>query len=41
MAQEQKPTYIVEPEDVSSGRPATFIFLHGYGEDAEGIPLGA
>lgn len=32
--------YISEPEDQSTGRPATFIFLHGFADDAEGIPLG-
>lgn len=34
------PPYIVEPKDPSSGKPATFIFLHGYSDDAEGLPLG-
>ena len=32
--------YISAAEDPSSGRPATLIFLHGYADDAEGIPLG-
>ena len=35
-----KAPYVCEPTDQSSGRPATFIFLHGYGDDAEGLPLG-
>lgn len=37
-----KPPYIVEPNGPASStdRPATVIFLHGYGDDAEGIPLG-
>ncbi|KIV95066.1 hypothetical protein PV10_02765 [Exophiala mesophila] len=37
-----KPPYIVEPNgpSTSTDRPATIIFLHGYGDDAEGIPLG-
>ena len=35
-----KPPYILEPIDQSAGRPATVIFLHGYADDAEGIPLG-
>lgn len=34
------PPHILEPTDAQSGRPATFIFLHGYGDDAEGLPLG-
>lgn len=34
------PPYIVHPQDASSGRPASFIFLHGYSDDAEGLPLG-
>ena len=36
----QKEPYVSEPTDPSSGRPATFIFLHGYGDDAQGTPLG-
>ena len=32
--------YICEPTDPSSGRPATFIFLHGYSDDAQGLPMG-
>ena len=37
-----KPPYIVAPTVPPSApdRAATFIFLHGYGDDAEGIPLG-
>ncbi|KAK5076213.1 hypothetical protein LTR64_006309 [Lithohypha guttulata] len=35
-----KEPLVCEPEDQSTGRPATFIFLHGFGDDAEGIPLG-
>ena len=35
-----KPPHVLEPTDPKSGRPATFIFLHGYGDDAEGLPLG-
>jgi predicted esterase len=37
---DRKPPYILSAQDPSSGRPATFIFLHGYGDDAEGLPLG-
>ncbi|KAJ9650223.1 hypothetical protein H2198_010461 [Neophaeococcomyces mojaviensis] len=40
MAREAKPPFIMEPEDQSKGRPATFVFLHGYGDDAEGLPMG-
>ncbi|KIW84604.1 hypothetical protein Z517_03854 [Fonsecaea pedrosoi CBS 271.37] len=38
----EKPPYIVPPtaDSTSTARPATFIFLHGYGDDAEGLPLG-
>ena len=36
----QKEPYILEPADQSAGRPATFIFLHGFGDDAQGTPLG-
>ena len=35
-----KAPYILPPTDETSGRPATFIFLHGYADDAEGLPLG-
>jgi len=35
-----KAPYILAPTDASKGRPATLIFLHGYGDDAEGLPLG-
>ena len=35
-----KPPYFLEAADQSLGRSATFIFLHGYADDAEGIPLG-
>jgi predicted esterase len=35
-----RPPHVLEPTDPASGRPATFIFLHGYGDDAEGLPLG-
>ncbi|KIW17887.1 hypothetical protein PV08_05082 [Exophiala spinifera] len=37
-----KAPYILAPtaDDSSSERPATLIFLHGYGDDAEGLPLG-
>jgi predicted esterase len=35
-----KEPYILEPKDPSSGRPATFIFLHGFADEAEGLPLG-
>lgn len=34
------PPHILEAQDESSGRPASFIFLHGYGDDAEGLPQG-
>jgi lysophospholipase-2 len=38
----EKPPYIVPPtaEASSTARPATLIFLHGYGDDADGLPLG-
>jgi predicted esterase len=35
-----KEPYICEATDQSAGRPATLIFLHGYGDDAQGLPLG-
>ena len=35
-----KAPYVCEPADQQTGRQATFIFLHGYGDDAEGLPLG-
>lgn len=37
-----RPRYVVPPTvpPPSSDRSATLIFLHGYGDDAEGIPLG-
>ncbi|KAK5448024.1 hypothetical protein LTS15_009048 [Exophiala xenobiotica] len=37
-----KPPYVLPANGPSSpsDRPATFIFLHGYGDDAEGLPLG-
>ncbi|KEF52052.1 uncharacterized protein A1O9_12042 [Exophiala aquamarina CBS 119918] len=37
-----KPPYVVQPSvpASSANRSATLIFLHGYGDDAEGIPLG-
>ncbi|KAJ9640242.1 uncharacterized protein PV06_10760 [Exophiala oligosperma] len=37
-----KAPYILPPTavDSSSGRPATLIFLHGYDDEAEGLPLG-
>jgi len=36
-----KPPYILPSADASStARPATLIFLHGYGDDADGLPLG-
>jgi predicted esterase len=34
------PPYILPPLNSSPPNPATFIFLHGYGDDAEGLPLG-
>jgi predicted esterase len=36
----QKPPYVLEAIDPQAGKPATLIFLHGYGDDAEGLPLG-
>ena len=38
----EKPPYIVPPtaDAPSTARPATLIFLHGYGDDADGLPLG-
>ncbi|EXJ78949.1 hypothetical protein A1O3_08449 [Capronia epimyces CBS 606.96] len=37
-----KPPYVVTPTAPASSpdRAATLIFLHGYGDDAEGLPLG-
>ncbi|KAI1621261.1 lysophospholipase II [Exophiala viscosa] len=37
-----KPPYILPPAapSVAPDRAATIIFLHGYGDDAEGLPLG-
>ena len=35
-----KPPYTLKAADESAGRAATVIFLHGYADDAEGIPLG-
>ena len=35
-----KPPFVLKAADQDTGRPATFIFLHGYADDAEGIPLG-
>jgi len=40
MSREAKSPFVLEPEDQSKGQPATFIFLHGYGDDAEGLPMG-
>jgi predicted esterase len=36
----QKRPYVLPAAGPSSSKPATFIFLHGYGDDAEGLPLG-
>ena len=38
----EKPPFIVFPtaHASSTARPATIIFLHGYGDDADGLPLG-
>jgi predicted esterase len=38
----EKPPYILPPnaEPSSTARGATLIFLHGFGDDAEGLPLG-
>ena len=36
----QKPPYILEAADKNAARPATFIFLHSFGDEAEGLPLG-
>lgn len=35
-----KEPYILEPTDPAAGRPATIIFLHGFADEAEGLPLG-
>jgi predicted esterase len=35
-----KPPHMLPAADPSSGRAATCIFLHGYSDDAEGLPLG-
>ena len=40
MSREDKPPYIVEAAKPESGRAATLIYLHGYSDDAEGLPLG-
>lgn len=40
MSQEYRAPYIVEAAQPESGRPATLIYLHGYSDDAEGLPLG-
>lgn len=40
MSQEYPASYIVEAAKPESGRPATLIYLHGYSDDAEGLPLG-
>jgi predicted esterase len=37
---DRPPPFILDPQDQSTGRPASFIFLHGYGDDAEGLPQG-
>lgn len=39
MAQ-QKDSFVVEAADKSAVNPATFIFLHGFDDEAEGLPLG-
>jgi hypothetical protein len=36
----QKAPFVLEAADKNAGRPATFIFLHGFGDEAEGLPLG-
>ena len=36
----QKPPFVLEAADENAARPATFIFLHGFGDEAEGLPLG-
>ena len=38
----QKPSYVFPAvaDASSTARPATVIFLHGYGDDADGLPLG-
>ena len=40
MAREQKPPVVIEAASPEAGRAATIIFLHGYSDDAEGLPLG-
>lgn len=35
-----KPPYVLEAADPSAGRPASIIFFHGYGDEAEGLPMG-
>jgi hypothetical protein len=32
----QKPPIRIEASSLGTSKPATFIFLHGYGDDAEG-----
>jgi lysophospholipase-2 len=34
-----KAPHVLSPRDPSTGRAATFIFLHGYADDGEGLPL--
>jgi len=40
MSYADKPPHVCEPIDQTQGRPATIIFLHGFGDEAEGLPLG-
>lgn len=39
MPRENQPPFVVEAAKPDSGHAATIIFLHGYSDDAEGIPL--
>jgi lysophospholipase-2 len=36
MAQAQKPPLRIDAPDAKTSNPATFIFLHGFGDDADG-----
>ena len=40
MSHEDSPPFVVEAARPEAGRAAAIIFLHGYSDDAEGLPLG-
>ncbi len=37
---QQKAPFVLEAADKNAANQATFIFLHGYDDEAEGLPLG-